>query len=133
MDQFVPRVKRQIDVQQWLPVIKPGMMGAVEYGTARRANYNADEPIFGKTGTCTDGRSPTHLGWFGSYNEIGNNKLVVVVLLTGGHASEWSGGIRRCGSSLSEPVGRELLHQDARNFASSISLNAVLLPLGCAV
>jgi penicillin-binding protein 2 len=86
MDQFVPRVKRQIDVQQWLPVIKPGMMGAVEYGTARRANYNADEPIFGKTGTCTDGRSPTHLGWFGSYNEIGNNKLVVVVLLTGGHA-----------------------------------------------
>jgi penicillin-binding protein 2 len=86
VDQFVPRVKRQIDVQQWLPVIKPGMMGAVEYGTARRANYNADEPIFGKTGTCTDGRSPTHLGWFGSYNEIGTNKLVVVVLLTGGHA-----------------------------------------------
>jgi cell division protein FtsI/penicillin-binding protein 2 len=86
VEQFVPRVKRQIDVQQWLPVIKPGMMGAVEYGTARRANYSADEPIFGKTGTCTDGRSPTHLGWFGSYNEIGNNKLVVVVLLTGGHA-----------------------------------------------
>jgi penicillin-binding protein 2 len=84
--QFVPRVKRQIDIQQWLPVIKPGMMGAVEYGTARRANYNAEEPIFGKTGTCTDGRSPTHLGWFGSYNEIGSNKLVVVVLLTGGHA-----------------------------------------------
>ncbi len=84
--QFVPRVKRQLEIQQWLPVIKPGMMGAVEYGTARRANYSADEPIFGKTGTCTDGRSPTHLGWFGSYNEIGNNKLVVVVLLTGGHA-----------------------------------------------
>jgi cell division protein FtsI/penicillin-binding protein 2 len=85
-EQFVPRVKRQIDIQQWLPVIKPGMMGAVEYGTARRANYSPDEPIFGKTGTCTDGRSPTHLGWFGSFNEIGNNKLVVVVLLTGGHA-----------------------------------------------
>jgi penicillin-binding protein 2 len=84
IEQFVPRVKRQIDVQQWLPVIKPGMLGAVEYGTARRANYSTDEPIFGKTGTCTDGRSPTHLGWFGSYNEIGNNKLVVVVLLTGG-------------------------------------------------
>src|SRR5579871_3103216 len=84
INQFVPRVKRQIDIQQWLPVIKPGMMGAVEYGTARRANYNADEPIFGKTGTCTDGRSPTHLGWFGSYNEVGGNKLVVVVLLTGG-------------------------------------------------
>ena len=84
IDQFVPRVKRQLDVQPWLPQIKPGMMGAVEYGTARRASYASTDPIFGKTGTCTDSRSPTHLGWFGSYNELGNNKLVVVVLLTGG-------------------------------------------------
>ena len=81
---FVPRVKRQLEISQWLPDIKPGMMGAVEYGTAKRAGYNPSEPIFGKTGTCTDGRSPTHLGWFGSYNESGENKLVVVVLLTGG-------------------------------------------------
>ena len=81
---FVPRVKRQLEIGQWLPDIKPGMMGAVEYGTAKRAGYNPSEPIFGKTGTCTDGRSPTHLGWFGSYNETGENKLVVVVLLTGG-------------------------------------------------
>ncbi len=84
IQQFEPRIKRRLDIAQWLPDIKPGMMGAVEYGTARRAGYNADEPIFGKTGTCTDGRSPTHLGWFGSYNETGDNKLVVVVLLTGG-------------------------------------------------
>jgi cell division protein FtsI/penicillin-binding protein 2 len=84
IDQFVPRVKRQLDIQQWLPVIRPGMMGAVEYGTARRAGFSNTDPIFGKTGTCTDGRSPTHLGWFGSFNEIGENKLVVVVLLTGG-------------------------------------------------
>jgi penicillin-binding protein 2 len=84
MDQFVPRVKRQLDVQQWLPVIKPGMLGATEYGTARRASYVSNDPIFGKTGTCTDSRSPTHLGWFGSYSEVGNSKLVVVVLLTGG-------------------------------------------------
>ena len=81
---FVPRIKRQLEIQPYLPTIKPGMMGAVEYGTARRANYNPSEPIFGKTGTCTDNRSPTHLGWFGSYNEMGPNKLVVVVLLTGG-------------------------------------------------
>jgi len=86
IEAFVPRVKRKLDIEQFLPEIKPGMMGAVEYGTARRANYSATEPIFGKTGTCTDGRSPTHLGWFGSYNELGPNKLVVVVLLTGGHA-----------------------------------------------
>ncbi|HLG98861.1 MAG TPA: penicillin-binding transpeptidase domain-containing protein [Bryobacteraceae bacterium] len=84
VEQFSPRVKRQLDIAKWLPDIKPGMMGAVEYGTARRAGFNPSEPIFGKTGTCTDARSPTHLGWFGSYNETGENKLVVVVLLTGG-------------------------------------------------
>jgi penicillin-binding protein 2 len=86
VDQFVPQVKRQLDIAQWLMDIKPGMMGAVEYGTARRAGFSATEPIFGKTGTCTDNRSPTHLGWFGSYNEIAGRKLVVVVLLTGGHS-----------------------------------------------
>ena len=82
IDQFVPQVKRQLDMGQWLMDIKPGMMGAVEYGTARRASYSATEPIFGKTGTCTDNRSPVHLGWFGSYNEIAGRKLAVVVLLT---------------------------------------------------
>jgi penicillin-binding protein 2 len=84
IDQFVPQVKRQLNIAQWLMDIKPGMMGAVEYGTARRAGFSATEPIFGKTGTCTDNRSPTHLGWFGSYNEIAGRKLVVVVLLTSG-------------------------------------------------
>ncbi len=82
---FQPSVKRQLNIAQWLPEIRPGMMGAVEYGTARRIGFTADDPIFGKTGTCTDNRSPTHLGWFGSYNEVGDRKLVVVVLLTGGY------------------------------------------------
>ncbi len=84
IDQYVPQVKRQLNVAPWLTDIKPGMMGAVEYGTARRAGFSATEPIFGKTGTCTDNRSFTHLGWFGSYNEVGGRKLVVVVLLTSG-------------------------------------------------
>lgn len=86
IDRFAPQVKRQLNVSQWLTDIKPGMMGAVEYGTARRAGFSATDPIFGKTGTCTDNRSPTHLGWFGSYNEIAGRKLVVVVLLTGGYS-----------------------------------------------
>jgi penicillin-binding protein 2 len=83
---FQPRVKRQLDFGNEIPEIKPGMMGAVEFGTARRAHYDPNEPILGKTGTCTDRATPTHLGWFGSFNEVGNNKLVVVVLLTGGKA-----------------------------------------------
>lgn len=84
LSQFVPRLKRQLDIRRWVDDIRPGMEGAVEYGTARRASFDQTQPILGKTGTCTDVRSPIHLGWFGSYNEIGANKLVVVVLLTGG-------------------------------------------------
>ena len=80
-DEFVPRVKRQLEIGSVIPELKSGMRGAVEYGTAHRAQQ--DEPIAGKTGTCTD--SHTHLGWFGSFNDVGKNKLVVVVLLTGGH------------------------------------------------
>jgi penicillin-binding protein 2 len=84
--QFIPRVKRHLEVAALIPHIKPGMMGAVEFGTARRAAFDPSAPIFGKTGTCTDKNSPTHLGWFGSFNEVGTKKLVVVVLLTGGGA-----------------------------------------------
>ena len=80
---IVPRVKRQLNIEPLIPEIKPGMMGAVEYGTARRIGFDPEEPIYGKTGTCTDSRSPTHLGWFGSFIERGHEKLVVVVLLTG--------------------------------------------------
>jgi len=82
---LVPRIKRTLDIAELIPQIKPGMMGAVEYGTARRANFDPNEPMFGKTGTCTDTAQPgVHLGWFGSFNDVGRNKLVVVVLLTGG-------------------------------------------------
>jgi cell division protein FtsI/penicillin-binding protein 2 len=84
IDSFQPKVKRQLDVARYLPQIKPGMNDAVEFGTARRANYDPLQPIYGKTGTCSDTRTPTHLGWFGSFNEVGDRKLVVAVLLTGG-------------------------------------------------
>jgi penicillin-binding protein 2 len=77
---FVPRIKRRLDIASAIPAITPGMRGAVEFGTAHRARD--DGPIAGKTGTCSEDH--THLGWFGSFNDAGNRKLVVVVLLTGG-------------------------------------------------
>jgi cell division protein FtsI/penicillin-binding protein 2 len=86
VERFTPRIKRQLDIGQWLPDIKPGMSGAVEFGTARRASFEQDQPILGKTGTCTDRDNPAHLGWFGSFSDLEGKKLVVVVLLTGGHA-----------------------------------------------
>jgi len=92
-----PRVKRQLDIASLIAAIRPGMLGAVEFGTARRARQ--DEPIAGKTGTCSEDH--THLGWFGSYNDVAGRKLVVVVLLTGGRpaggalAANIAGGIYR--------------------------------------
>ncbi len=77
---FVPRIKRRLDIGPLIPKIEPGMRGAVEFGTAHRARE--DGPIAGKTGTCS--QDHTHLGWFGSFNQVGLRKLVVVVLLTGG-------------------------------------------------
>jgi cell division protein FtsI/penicillin-binding protein 2 len=77
---FTPRAKRKLEIEPLIPMVKPGMRGAVEFGTAHRARE--DGPIAGKTGTCTNNQ--THLGWFGSFNDVGPRKLVVVVLLTGG-------------------------------------------------
>src|SRR5690242_6607074 len=73
---LMPQVKRRLDIGGLIPVIKPGMRGAVEFGTAHRARD--DGPIAGKTGTCSENQ--THLGWFGSFNDAGNRKIVVVVL-----------------------------------------------------
>jgi cell division protein FtsI/penicillin-binding protein 2 len=85
VEKFVPRIKRELEISSVLPQVKAGMLGAVEFGTARRANFDREEVIFGKTGTCTDTVQPgVHLGWFGSFNDLGNKKLAVVVLLTGG-------------------------------------------------
>jgi beta-lactamase class D len=84
-ENFVPRIKRELDIAKFVPMVRPGMMGAVEFGTARRAIYDENDPVFGKTGTCTDTAQPgVHLGWFGSFNDVGKNKVAVVVLLTGG-------------------------------------------------
>jgi cell division protein FtsI/penicillin-binding protein 2 len=82
LEQFAPRVRRKLDIAESIPQIKPGMSGAVEFGTARRAIFEREAPVCGKTGTCTGGT--THLGWFGSFNDYGQNKIVVVTLLTGG-------------------------------------------------
>ena len=77
---FTPRVKRNLDIASRIPDVLPGMMGAVMFGTARRAG--AEESIAGKTGTCTDGN--THLGWFGAFNHVGSRQLAIAVMLTGG-------------------------------------------------
>jgi cell division protein FtsI/penicillin-binding protein 2 len=85
IEHFVPRVKRKLEIGASITELKYGMRASVDYGTGRRAAYDASQPLMGKTGTCTDYRGgPTHMGWFGSFNDFGRSRVVVVVMLTGG-------------------------------------------------
>jgi cell division protein FtsI/penicillin-binding protein 2 len=87
-EQLEPKIKRPLELAPTgLDDIKDGMRGAVDFGTAMRAAYDPAEPVLGKTGTCTDGPSARKMGWFGSFNEVGAHRLVVVVMLTGGNVS----------------------------------------------
>jgi len=89
---FTPQVKRTLLLaDNGISDIRVGMRAAVDYGTGKRAAYDPAEPILGKTGTCTDFRVSSHMGWFGSFNEVGHHQLVVVVMLMG--TSTVSGGV----------------------------------------
>ena len=100
-DAFVPRVREQFDIQAIIPDIRDGMLGAVLYGTAKRSYDPFDgEQALGKTGTCNDEGVGGRLGWFASYADQANPRIVLVVLLHGGariitgpHASEIAGRI----------------------------------------
>jgi len=113
---LVPRIKRRLDISRLIPVVEPGMRGAVEFGTAHRARE--DGPIAGKTGTCSENH--THLGWFGSFNTIGDRKLVVVVLLTGGRPA-----IGPLAAGIAGDVYRRLSEKNF--FASSRSITPASL------
>jgi penicillin-binding protein 2 len=113
IETFVPQVRRRLDnFEPAAQEIRPGMQGAVNFGSGRRAGYEDHEPIFGKTGTCTHSDHKTHMGWFGSYNEVGDRKLVVVVMLTGGKLV--SGPVA---SGVAGQVFRKL--NESRYFASN--------------
>ena len=100
-DNFTPRVREQFDIQALIPDIREGMLAAVLYGTAKRSYdpYDGEQEL-GKTGTCNDEGVGGRLGWFVSYADQANPRIVIVVLLHGGariitgpHASEIAGRI----------------------------------------
>ena len=71
---------RQGEPDAWQRMV-PGMVGAVNYGSGKRA-YDPLQTVAGKTGTCIgDGR--TWLGLFTSYAPLVNPKLAVVVITRG--------------------------------------------------
>jgi cell division protein FtsI/penicillin-binding protein 2 len=124
---FTPKIKRELDIKGLISQVKPGMLGAVEYGTARRIMHAVqDQPIAGKTGTCTD--SHTHLGWFGSFNDSGPRKLVVVVLLTGGRPV-----VGPVAAGVAGDVYKNLgqVNYFAKNSTSSLPAALLAMPMCC--
>ena len=80
---FQPKVKRTLEIANYLPEMSDGMAGAVQYGTARPLRVNfSEEQILGKTGTCSN--SGTRYGWFASYANTSYGRIVTVVFLEGG-------------------------------------------------
>jgi len=101
LEHFTPKVKRPLELAaNGIDDVRIGMRGAIDHGTARLANYDPSEPLFGKTGTCTDFQAGEQMGWLGSFMDQGTNRLVVVVMLansyrhvTGAGASQVAGAI----------------------------------------
>jgi penicillin-binding protein 2 len=110
LENFQPLPKRTLNIAELVPEVEDGMMGAVEYGTARRVRLNfSEEPVLGKTGTCSE--NGARLGWFASYANTGNGKVVAVVFLRGGRPV--------LGPKAAEVTGRLLRNlYDSRYFAS---------------
>jgi len=78
---FKTETRRKINVDgQAFNRMLPGMIGAVNYGSGRKA-YRPEQTVAGKTGTCIGQGS--WLGLFTSYAPVIDPKLAVVVITRG--------------------------------------------------
>jgi len=84
---FKREVKREINIpEDNVRRIVPGMIGAVNYGTAKPA-YDPAQTVAGKTGSCIDqGAQRTWVGLFTSYAPVHDPQLAVAVIIAGSHA-----------------------------------------------
>ena len=106
---LVPRVKRRLDIGDQIPDVRPGMRGAVEYGTARRINAVTEDPIMGKTGTAVDKR--THI-WAGldHFEEVKPKESGRSGSPHRRQAEHRTRGGRSGGQGVPEPLDREFLY-----------------------
>ncbi len=78
------KVRRQLNVSQDnLRRMVPGMVGAVNYGSGKKA-YDPLQTVAGKTGTCIG--QGAWVGLFASYAPLANPRLAVVVITRGSDA-----------------------------------------------
>jgi membrane peptidoglycan carboxypeptidase len=76
-----PKVRRTLGItsEVWQRMV-PGMVGAVNYGSGRKA-YDPTQTVAGKTGTCIG--QGGWVGLFTSYAPLANPRLAVVVITQG--------------------------------------------------
>lgn len=81
---FKTDVRRKVNIEDeaWKRML-PGMIGAVNYGSGRKA-YRPEQTVAGKTGTCIG--QGAWVGLFTSYAPVVNPRLAVVVITRGSDA-----------------------------------------------
>lgn len=104
------KVRRQLPITPdvWQRMV-PGMVGAVNYGTARKS-YDPTQTVVGKTGTCIG--QGGWVGSFTSYAPLANPRLAVVVIAQG------TDGRRHFPVAVAGEIYRELNHR----FGTAINL-----------
>jgi penicillin-binding protein 2 len=109
-------MRREIDIpSENLQRVLPGMIGAVNYGTAKRASdYSLN--IAGKTGSCIGQGS--WLGLFASVAPVVNPRLAIVVITRG------SGERGKYASGIAGQIYKSLAHRfnDGRDFTAKVPL-----------
>ncbi len=107
---FNVKVRRQLVITSdvWQRMV-PGMVGAVNYGSGRRA-YDPTQTVAGKTGTCIG--QGGWVGLFTSYAPLANPRLAVVVIAQGTDAR------RHFPAAVAGEIYRELNHR----FGTAINL-----------
>jgi penicillin-binding protein 2 len=104
------KVRRQLPIpaEVWQRMV-PGMVGAVNYGTARKS-YDPTQTVAGKTGTCIG--QGGWVGSFTSYAPLANPRLAVVVIAQG------TDGRRHFPVAVAGEIYRQLNHR----FGTAINL-----------
>ena len=97
------KVRRQLPITTdvWQRMV-PGMVGAVNYGTARKS-YDPTQTVAGKTGTCIG--QGGWVGLFTSYAPLANPRLAVVVIAQGTDAR------RHFPAAVAGEIYRQLNHR----------------------
>lgn len=84
VENFTPRVKRELNIGAILPELREGLLAAVLYGTGKSSfDRDGEEMPLGKTGTCDDHTTPSKIGWFLTYADDAHAKIALAVLLRG--------------------------------------------------